>query len=93
MSRGNRFLCAVIVLPVLGMVLGCAPKEKTIKIGIAGPMTGDQAKMGTDILHGVRLAIEEWNAKGGVLGKRIELEIGDDRRSERGCVRCREADQ
>jgi branched-chain amino acid transport system substrate-binding protein len=42
--------------------------------------------MGTDILHGVQLAIEEWNEKGGVLGKKVELVIGDDRRDPKEAV-------
>ncbi|MEK7842177.1 MAG: hypothetical protein AAB197_05825, partial [Deltaproteobacteria bacterium] len=35
---------------------GCAKKEDTIKIGVAGPMTGYQAKMGMDLKNGVELA-------------------------------------
>jgi branched-chain amino acid transport system substrate-binding protein len=57
---------------------GCAKKEDTIKIGVAGPMTGDQAKMGMDLKNGVELAVGEWNEKGGVLGKKIELFVEDD---------------
>ncbi len=41
-------------------------------------MTGEQAKQGKDMADGARLAVEEWNAKGGILGKRIELLVGDD---------------
>lgn len=57
---------------------GCAKKEEAIKIGLAGPMTGDQAKMGMDLKNGVELAVSEWNEKGGVLGKNIELLAEDD---------------
>ena len=56
------------------LFIGCQTKQKdTIKIGVAGPMTGDQAKMGMDFKNGVSLAVEEWNSKGGVLGKKIEI--------------------
>jgi branched-chain amino acid transport system substrate-binding protein len=41
-------------------------------------MTGDQSKIGGDIERGARLAVEEWNAKGGIGGKKIALEVGDD---------------
>jgi branched-chain amino acid transport system substrate-binding protein len=41
-------------------------------------MTGEQAKQGKDMLEGAQLAVEEWNARGGVLGKKVELLIGDD---------------
>ncbi len=69
------------------LILGCVKKkEDIIKIGIAGPMTGDQAKMGMDFRNGVTLAAEEWNNKGGVLGKKIELLIGDDQRDPKQAV-------
>jgi len=53
-------------------------KDETIRIGVGGPITGGQAKMGADILNGVNLAVEQWNAKGGVLGKKIEVVARDD---------------
>jgi branched-chain amino acid transport system substrate-binding protein len=65
---------------------GCGGKEDVIKIGVAGPMTGDQAKMGTDFKNGVALAVEEWNAKGGVLGKKIAIMIEDDQHDPKQAV-------
>ncbi|MEO0225710.1 MAG: branched-chain amino acid ABC transporter substrate-binding protein, partial [candidate division WOR-3 bacterium] len=52
----------------------------------AGPMTGDQAKMGQDIANGVTLAVDEWNSRGGLLGKKIVVVVGDDRRDPREAV-------
>ncbi len=76
----------LISLSVL-VISACVKKEAdVIKIGIAGPMTGDQAKMGMDFRNGVTLAAEEWNNKGGVLGKKIELIIGDDQRDPKQAV-------
>ena len=41
------------------ILFACVKKgEDVIKIGVAGPMTGDQAKMGTDFKNGVALAID-----------------------------------
>lgn len=68
------------------IVSGCQKKSDTVKIGVAGPMTGDQSKMGTDFRNGVSLAVEEWNSRGGVLGKQIELIIGDDQRDPKQAV-------
>jgi branched-chain amino acid transport system substrate-binding protein len=65
---------------------GCQKKEDVIKIGIAGPMTGDQAKMGMDFKNGVSLAVEEWNGKGGVLGKKIKVIISDDQHDPKQAV-------
>ena len=55
----------------------------TIKIGVGAPLTGPNAKPGQDVLNGVKLAVEEQNAKGGVLGKQVELLEGDDRSDPR----------
>jgi branched-chain amino acid transport system substrate-binding protein len=65
---------------------GCQKKSDVIKIGVAGPMTGDQSKMGMDFRNGVSLAVEEWNAQGGVLGKKIELVVGDDQHDPKQAV-------
>lgn len=68
-------------------VVGCTKKEtNVIKIGAAGQLTGPEAVFGNDMLNGVKLAIEEWNAKGGVLGKKIELVPGDDQAEPRQAV-------
>ena len=57
---------------------GGAAAGGVVKIGVAGPKTGGQAKNGEDLINGTTLAVEEWNAKGGVLGKRIEVVFRDD---------------
>ncbi len=75
----KRFLILLTaVFSLLILFSGCKTKEDVIKVGIAGPMTGAQAKMGTDFKNGVTIAMEEWNSKGGVLGKKIEIIAGDD---------------
>lgn len=70
------------ILSLRFLFFGCQKKEDVIKIGIAGPMTSDQAKMGMDFKNGVSLAVEEWNNKGGVLGKKIEMIISDDQQGK-----------
>ncbi|MFN7974550.1 MAG: branched-chain amino acid ABC transporter substrate-binding protein [Acidobacteriota bacterium] len=61
-----------------GKGAAAAPSGDAIKIGVVGPMTGDQAKNGGDLKNGAELCVADWNAKGGVLGKKIEMLIGDD---------------
>jgi branched-chain amino acid transport system substrate-binding protein len=56
----------------------CQKKEDTIKIGLTGVQTGPDAAIGTAPINGSKLAIEEWNAKGGLLGKQIEMVVRDD---------------
>ncbi len=66
---------------------GCTSSDKNvIRIGAAGPMTGDQSKMGVDLRNGAELAVTEWNEKGGVLGKKIELLAGDDQADPKQAV-------
>lgn len=55
-----------------------AGEPPPVKIAVCGPLTGDQGKMGEDIQHGVELAVLQWNAKGGVLGRKVEVALGDD---------------
>ena len=47
-------------------------------VAIAGPMTGQYASAGDQIRKGAEMAIADINAKGGVLGEKLKLEIGDD---------------
>ena len=60
----------------LGLTSG-AIAQSTIKIGLVQPLTGAFAAAGTDVVNGAKIAADEINAKGGVLGKKIELVIED----------------
>lgn len=53
-----------------------SPKEP-IKIGLLAPLSGPVPSFGVSTQEGVELAIREWNARGGVLGRRIELIVRD----------------
>lgn len=50
----------------------------TIKIGVTAPLSGDYASAGTDIVNAAKLAAEEINSSGGLLGKQIEIVAEDD---------------
>ena len=77
----------VLCMLVMAAFFGCAHQdENVIRIGAAGPMTGDQSKMGIDLRNGVELAVQEWNEKGGVLGKQIQLVPGDDQADPKQAV-------
>ncbi len=83
--KKSRLLLSLIILFSL-IFSGCRGKEDVIKIGVAGPMTGDQAKMGTDFKNGVALAVEDWNLKGGALGKKIVIMVEDDQHDPKQAV-------
>ena len=56
-----------------------------IKIGLQGPLTGGSSPMGVSMRDGAKLAVTEINAKGGILGRKIELiERDDEAKNERG---------
>jgi len=79
----KKLLCIAFMM----VLLSCARQdENVIRIGAAGPMTGDQSKMGVDLKNGTELAVAEWNAKGGVLGKKIEVIVGDDQADPKQAV-------
>ncbi|MGN6551479.1 MAG: branched-chain amino acid ABC transporter substrate-binding protein [Pararhizobium sp.] len=49
----------------------------TINIGVQVPTTGSEATYGQDMAHAVAIAQKEINAKGGVLGKKLTMTVGD----------------
>ena len=63
------------------------PSPNEIVIGVAGPMTGDLAAFGEQLRRGAEQAVADVNAKGGVLGKKLRLVIGDDQCDPKRAVR------
>lgn len=61
----------------LGLLAVGAQAQETVKIGLIQPLTGSVAYNGTTDVNGSKLALDEINAKGGVLGKKLELVIED----------------
>ena len=62
-----------------------AAAADSIKIGVAGPFTGGSSSMGVSMRDGVRLAVEEINKSGGVLGRKLQVvERDDEAKNERG---------
>jgi branched-chain amino acid transport system substrate-binding protein len=75
-------LAVVLVLACLLLLTACSSGGKkdgdTLKIGALLPMTGSEATYGADMLNSYKLAIEEVNAAGGVLGYKLEIFNEDD---------------
>ncbi|HSI46701.1 MAG TPA: ABC transporter substrate-binding protein [Ideonella sp.] len=83
-SQATHFRLPLITL-ALAAAFASAQAADTIKIGVAGPFTGGSSSMGVSMRDGVRLATEEINKAGGVLGRQIELvERDDEAKNERG---------
>src|SRR5687767_15333933 len=52
-------------------------QAKPIKLGLTCDASGQYGASGQDDLRGIRIAIEEFNAKGGVLGRKVEWITAD----------------
>jgi branched-chain amino acid transport system substrate-binding protein len=77
-SRRRLLALGVAALAAGVALLPAGAAAQTIKIGWAGPLTGDQAFFGKTWMNGAQMALDEANAKGGVLGMKLELVSLDD---------------
>ena len=72
----------LVVLSMVGLfmfaVAGPAMAADTIKLGVAGPHSGDLASYGIPTIKAAELVVKKVNAAGGVLGKQVELLVEDD---------------
>jgi branched-chain amino acid transport system substrate-binding protein len=76
MTKLKTALIGAIAGASVGFAAGAVQAETTI--ATAGPMTGQYAIFGEQMKRGAEKAIADINAKGGVLGQKLKLEIGDD---------------
>ena len=87
MKKWKKFATAALAAMVCASVMaGCGGKKEEaksneIKIGASLELTGNVANYGKAILSGAKMAFDEANAKGGVLGKKIVV-IESDNKSE-----------
>ena len=69
------------ILAGLALGLGLAVSgaaQAQIKLGVAGPMTGNNAAFGAQLKNGAEQAVADINAAGGVMGQKIAIQVGDD---------------
>jgi len=79
MKKRSWTLLGVVVL-VMGFGISWTPgilAQDVIRIGVPGPYSGAAAEKGEHLKYGIQLAAEEINAKGGFLGKKVELIFAD----------------
>ena len=76
---------ALLSVPALALALGaCGGSDSgsgssdTVRIGLEGPLSGDQKVTGEGMLNGAKLAAKDLNAKGGIDGKQVEIVPIDD---------------
>ncbi len=82
-NTGRRLVlevCCVVLVSTVLILAGCgtSKSEKTIKIALQAPITGDYAYEGQMAKQSVEVAAELINKAGGVLGKQVEIVVVDD---------------
>ena len=83
----KQMICCEILLAGVTVMLTClARSAEPLKIGMVAPVTGPQAETGPYQIQGAKLAVEEINKAGGLLGRPIELVIEDDQTTNPGVV-------
>src|SRR5215469_8042151 len=69
---------------LIGLALGAtfalstAALAQDLSVAVAGPMTGGESAFGRQMKNGAEMAIKDLNAAGGLLGKKLTLDIEDD---------------
>jgi branched-chain amino acid transport system substrate-binding protein len=77
----------VVALGLAAVLAGLGARAaEPIRIGVVNEITGVQAQAGEYTLYGIRLAMEEINKAGGVLGRQLELQIEDNQSTNPGTV-------
>jgi len=71
-------------LQLTGPFIISARGEEPVKIGLDNPLTGTYAAVGGNELHGCELAVEQINAKGGILGRPVKLLVEDSTSGDAG---------
>lgn len=74
----NGFAVAALATVLLGYCQGVALAAEPIRLGVAGAHSGDLASYGLPSLNAARLVVKDLNAKGGVLGRQVEILAEDD---------------
>jgi branched-chain amino acid transport system substrate-binding protein len=83
--KKNILLMSVVTLLITALLLGgCKTNQpagagETVKVGVVVPLTGNAGVLGDYTLKGLQLAVDEQNAKGGLGGKKIELDVQDSK--------------
>ena len=72
----TRLLAVTCAAALLGF--SAQAMAQTIPVAVAGPMTGSESAFGRQLSNGAEQAVADINASGGVLGKKLALQTGDD---------------
>jgi branched-chain amino acid transport system substrate-binding protein len=80
----SRIFQAALMAALTGVFASGAHAQAPLRIGAINPYSGPLALYGDEVARGYQLAVDERNAKGGVLGRKIELIRGDAANPQQG---------
>jgi branched-chain amino acid transport system substrate-binding protein len=78
MDMRKTFTVVIVGVFLVFSLVGISAAADTIKLGVAGPHSGDLASYGIPSVHAAEIVVKKINAKGGVMGKQVELLVEDD---------------
>ncbi len=79
-------VAALTLAGLLGVATATQAAEPPVKIGIPVGLSGANSVVAPSVVQAAQLAASEINAKGGILGRHVDLEIADDRSGADGAV-------
>ncbi len=80
-----KFISSIVTLALaLGTAASTAVAQEPLRIGAINPYSGPLALYGDELARGYQVAVDQRNAKGGVLGRKIELVRGDATNPQQG---------
>ena len=79
-------LALLLAVSIVGPAVAQEPAGEPVRIGVATEVTGKAAMSGDHAVKGAKLAMEEINATGGVLGRPLELVIEDTQSTNPGAI-------
>lgn len=77
----SKILALVVAVVMVFALMSVYGASNTIKLGAIQPISGQVSAYGTQTRDAILMAVEEINAKGGVLGKKIVMTVEDDEAS------------
>jgi branched-chain amino acid transport system substrate-binding protein len=80
----RKFPLAVAAFAMTAFAAGAGLAQEPIRIGAINPYSGPVALYGDELARGYQIAVDEANAKGGLLGRKVELLRGDAGNPQQG---------
>lgn len=88
MNKKTWIVVTIVAMAVVGILLmrPWTSSSKAINFGATFPLTGEVASYGQKAKRGIEMAVEDQNAKGGILGKQVVVDFQDDRNDKKEAV-------